>query len=63
MKNASDNICTGALIIKLELRLEYEEGRSAKERIQWENNIKYEKKNDIDIVKDIEKRQTNTNFA
>ena len=45
-----------------QIQLEWEEESSTKERIQWESNIKYEK-NDIDIVKDIQKRQTNINLA
>ena len=31
--------------------------------MQWESNNKYEKRNDIDIVKDFEKRQENINLA
>ena len=43
--------------------MKWEKESSAKERKQRESNIKYEKKNDTDIVKDIEKRQTNINLA
>ena len=49
--------------MRSQIRLEWEKESSGKEKIQWESNIKYGKKNDIDIVKDIERQQKNINLA
>ena len=49
--------------MRSQIRLEWEKESSGKEKIQWESNTKYGKKNDIDIVKDIERQQKNINLA